>query len=388
MANVNVHEITDGVNTYRFEDKTKIYEYTLPAHEENGFVVVRFKATSEFYSIVCRIIGEYDNSAYSSNMDLLFNLVNDMPLLGVAYNLADDSNKTISKGVDGNGKSWIAIRYDAEAFKKIGLIVIDHQGFTLNENAIEFQIVDDTTDANDIVTAIGGYISEAIEAYGTIHKNSNLGQNPVGYRTIDGTSYSKLGETLNALNSKKLDISDACSDAFSATKLYQKGDYTIYNNDLYECITQHYGSWNASHFKKTTVATELQGRLKPFRTGTIYRIISQDNPSASSVGNGNFEINLQFTANLSASSWTNATVTMTNGVFNWFTPEMDEYLDITVGNISAFAGWDNKPILAHVKASMTQANKFNVAVKALDSADEGSNVTCFIHFTAYIYKTD
>ena len=51
---------------------------------------------------------------------------------------------------------------------------------------------------------------------------------------------------------------DAVAPEFSDTTSYAVGDFVIYNDSLYKCTTAHTGAWNASDFRETTVAEELE----------------------------------------------------------------------------------------------------------------------------------
>jgi len=48
---------------------------------------------------------------------------------------------------------------------------------------------------------------------------------------------------------------------FSTSATYLVGDYTLYNGQFYKCIKKHSpGAWNSSHFKATSVGTEINSR--------------------------------------------------------------------------------------------------------------------------------
>lgn len=59
------------------------------------------------------------------------------------------------------------------------------------------------------------------------------------------------------------DISDPkvrsmVSDAYNQDTQYAVGDYCIYENALYKCVTAATGAWDATKWKKTAVGTELR----------------------------------------------------------------------------------------------------------------------------------
>ena len=51
---------------------------------------------------------------------------------------------------------------------------------------------------------------------------------------------------------------DVIAPTFSASDSYSVGDYVIYEDTMYKCITNHSGAWDATDFRETTVAEELE----------------------------------------------------------------------------------------------------------------------------------
>ncbi len=243
-------------------------------------------------------------------------------------------------------------------------------------------------------TTIGAYFDELIAgqhngAQGVIKTmQAQELENPL---SIVGNARTTIESALSDLTGI---ANDVCLDAFSVTKTYQKGDFTIYENALYECITQHYGSWNASHFIQRYIAQEIQARPRFDINGTGFRLLRQDNPSSATNFDGMYEIRLgKNVSSFPANSWTNFTVTMPNGIFDWFNnfPDYDR-LYIDVKYICAKknyygTGGGSVPILARINPNMLTANTFEVYAKPIgdDSATSGD---LDIYFIAKIYATD
>lgn len=54
------------------------------------------------------------------------------------------------------------------------------------------------------------------------------------------------------------DLRDAVAVTFSASDSVDAGEYVFYSGNLYRCIVNHTGSWNAAHFEKVEVGGELE----------------------------------------------------------------------------------------------------------------------------------
>ena len=54
------------------------------------------------------------------------------------------------------------------------------------------------------------------------------------------------------------DLRDAVAVTFSASDSVDAGDYVFYSGNLYRCIANHTGAWNAAHFEKVEVGGELE----------------------------------------------------------------------------------------------------------------------------------
>lgn len=61
------------------------------------------------------------------------------------------------------------------------------------------------------------------------------------------------------------DIFADIAPAFDDTSTYAVGDYVIYNDQLYKCITAHTGAWAALDFVATTLSDEIKNNK-----GTVY----------------------------------------------------------------------------------------------------------------------
>lgn len=56
---------------------------------------------------------------------------------------------------------------------------------------------------------------------------------------------------------------------FSADNLYLVGDYTLYDSQLYKCVVKHLpGEWDYTHFRATSVATEISSRAGVIASAT------------------------------------------------------------------------------------------------------------------------
>lgn len=51
--------------------------------------------------------------------------------------------------------------------------------------------------------------------------------------------------------------------AFDSTASYEVGDYVVYDNVEYACVTAHSGEWDASHFKQAWVFLDGHGLPDP-----------------------------------------------------------------------------------------------------------------------------
>lgn len=60
-------------------------------------------------------------------------------------------------------------------------------------------------------------------------------------------------DKINSFAQSLVNILFASSNYFSESTSYAVGDYTIYNNKLYKCTTEHTGAWNAAHFEQSTI---------------------------------------------------------------------------------------------------------------------------------------
>ncbi|MBR5279938.1 MAG: hypothetical protein IKU26_03095 [Clostridia bacterium] len=54
------------------------------------------------------------------------------------------------------------------------------------------------------------------------------------------------------------DLRDAVAVTFSASESVDAGEYVFYSGNLYRCIVNHTGAWNAAHFEKVEVGVELE----------------------------------------------------------------------------------------------------------------------------------
>ena len=50
---------------------------------------------------------------------------------------------------------------------------------------------------------------------------------------------------------------DVIADEFDETKTYSENDFIIYNSELYKCLSEHSGTWDASDFEKTAVMDSI-----------------------------------------------------------------------------------------------------------------------------------
>lgn len=76
--------------------------------------------------------------------------------------------------------------------------------------------------------------------------------------TVDGTT---INEKINATQRM-------VANNFSSSTSYSAGDYVIYENVLYKCLTTHSGSWNSEHFSSVSITNELDD-LDNFNYGII-----------------------------------------------------------------------------------------------------------------------
>ncbi len=63
------------------------------------------------------------------------------------------------------------------------------------------------------------------------------------------------------------------SDEYDPAKTYQIGDYAIYENTLYRCISVTNGEWDSSAWVATSVAAEIVAHKADYAKGTMTRII-------------------------------------------------------------------------------------------------------------------
>lgn len=85
-------------------------------------------------------------------------------------------------------------------------------------------------------------------------------------RTVEKAIYDDNGVRLdNKINQLTTDVNSKCnanliSDAYSSSKTYSVGDYCIYQNQLYRCITQCQGvlPTDSNYFVQTSVGEEVK----------------------------------------------------------------------------------------------------------------------------------
>lgn len=87
-------------------------------------------------------------------------------------------------------------------------------------------------------------------------KGTTVIANPEGEATGDLVKI-QIGDEIYAVNGDLLKVYDDIADNYSTEKNYKFGEYVIYDGNFYSCIEPTSGQWNATAWKKVTVAEIL-----------------------------------------------------------------------------------------------------------------------------------
>lgn len=233
--------------------------------------------------------------------------------------------------------------------------------------------------------------------------------------SIGGISYSTVESALSAIKDttgsiySQLDEAktnlDVIAEPFANTKYYAKGEYVIYNGEMYMCnVTSFYGDWDSSKWTKTTNGKEIDS-LPNFRRSNYFKRLTFED-SKRPYGNGVYE--LEFGVSIPSNNrltdgWKEYTATITNGPFDFFPDGDFDRLSFNPYIMSAYAynyGFKlgdgtaasisvNESIDIALGSEIREANKIKVYLKMADAATNATYINSVrIRVVAGVYLSD
>lgn len=233
--------------------------------------------------------------------------------------------------------------------------------------------------------------------------------------SIGGISYSTVESALSAikdttgsiysqLDEAKADL-DVIAEPFSNAKYYARGEYVIYNGEMYMCNTKSfYGDWDSSKWTKTTNGKEIDS-LPSFRRSNYFKRLTFED-SKRPYGDGAYE--LEFAVSIPyndklTDGWKAYTATLSNGPFDFFPDGDYDRLNFIPHIWAAYAynysfkfgdgtgvqGGVYESIDIAFNSEIREANKIRVYLKMADAATNATYINSVrIYVVADVYLSD